>query len=665
MTVLTACLLVLAGTAGEITLPGRVTDPAGQPVPGARVFLEQGLGGDLREGEVSTSGEFTFPDVLPGPVGVLAWAPGHAFGGQHFNLATNDTVPPLTLLLSTPVTLKGHVVNHQGLPVEGARVTRVALLGDAPVGIPLAKLRVLGFDEPVSAGDGRFSIEHLPAGAMVALKVGHPEYAQEGLTGVPASAEEVRVELTTGILVEGGVRTREHGMPVSQATLIFRNAQPPHDTAVTMTDARGQFLLRMKPGVYLCKAEGRGYRSPGWTNLVVSGETPGQKFDLQMAGRATISGSVKDAVTGKPIAGVRMVLESQGNVAAIERTGPTGEFRFDAAAGENTVRMQPPPGYLPPADTRWSTMLSENQEFALPGLWLAPMPQLTLSVVDAGEESVPGALVSVLRPYQFVWQVAGAGGKLSLDIARFPEGGKVIAMAEHPSAPQGALFALTPENASGALVKLFPHARVTGIVTDAGGAPLAGVLVGAIFPGERPEEELLLWRCVSDGQGRFSWDAVVPGVPQRCIAIDGAGRAGESRIFNAAPETLEDLGNVVVVNGQPGTSSLGQPLPWWDMPVVCGPTGSEKRGPAIVVKTTPAEAEIVFNGLARLPGVPGFGGLLPVAIGAPGVNCGEGSGVYVRRGDAPGAATTYVLDGAGTVILETAGLPPASALRGL
>ena len=662
MTAIAACLLVLAGATADITITGNVTTSTGQSVEGARVFLEAGLSASLREAEVSPAGAFVFDDVIPGPVGVFAWAPGFAFAGHHVNVAANDTVPAMTLQLTTPVTMQGCVVNPQGDPVEGARVTRVALLGDSPVGVPLAKLRVLDFEEPVSAEDGRFSVSYLPEGGMVALKVGHPEYAQEGMTDVPAGSQEVRVVLYPGTLVEGTVRTIEHGMPVSQATLILRNAQPPHDTAVTLTDVRGQFVIRMKPGVYLCKAEGRGFRSPGWTQLAVTGETPGQRLDLAMAGRASISGSVKDAVSGEPIVGARVVLESQSNVAAIERTGPTGEFRFDAAAGENTVRLQPPPGYFPPPSTRWSMMLSENQEFELPGLWLAPMPDLRVSVIDADEKPVPGALVSVLRPYQFAWQAADGAGNLALDIGSFPPDGKVVAIAEHPSQAQGALFALTRENAEGALVKLFTYARVSGAVNDGNGQPLPGVVVGAIFPGEQPDEELLLWRCVTDSQGQFSWNAVVPGVPQRCIAIDENGRSGESRTFNAAPNTVEDLGKIVITDGKAGESALGQYLPWWEMPAVCGPAVGSGHGPAVVIKAPPGDAAIVLNGLAHLRRITAFHGVLPVALAAPGVGCGD-NGVYVRRGGAPGPATTYVLDHTGKVVLETAGLPPAIALR--
>jgi len=71
---------------GASSLTGRVVDAGGQPVNGARVFLEPGLEGAIVEAPIAADGAFRFENVAPGPVGVFAAAPGFGYAGKHLNL---------------------------------------------------------------------------------------------------------------------------------------------------------------------------------------------------------------------------------------------------------------------------------------------------------------------------------------------------------------------------------------------------------------------------------------------------------------------------------------------------------------------------------------------------------------------------------------------------
>ncbi|MFP4501738.1 MAG: carboxypeptidase regulatory-like domain-containing protein [Candidatus Hydrogenedentota bacterium] len=660
-----AALLCTLGQAGEIA--GRVVDPAGDPIPEARVFAEPGLAGSLTETQTGDAGRFRFDDVPAGPVGIMAWAEGYAFGGTHVNLGAGAQPVTITITLAAPVTLSGRVRSAEGGNVEGAKITRVALLGESKVGIPFGKLAGFGFDTPVSDADGRFSVPHLPASRTVVLKIGHPEYAQEAVPEVSSDAGNVRIKLYRGVLVEGSVVSHEEEFSVANAMVVIRNARPPHDSALARTDGRGRFSVRLKPGVYLYRAEARSYRSPGWTRLAVTGEMPVQSVTLPMAGAGLIRGVVKDALDGDPVSGVRVLLETQGNIAASVYTGASGTFEFEAAAGKNTVRVHPAPGYLPPPKNTVRVMLEEGENRELPGFWLAPTPKLEVAVADHAGEPAPGALVRVLRPYQFGWQVADANGRLTLDIGSFPADG-VIAAAEHRTKRQGALFTLDRDNTDGALVQLFPYARVTGRVADSEGHGIEGVIVGGVFPGERPEEETLLWRCVSGAEGAFSWNAVVPGVPQRCLVQDAEGAEdafAQSRIFNAAPESTEDLDTLVIGDAEGGVSLHGQELAWWELPRICGPAPPpDAHGPALIIYADTKEAPLVLDGLGRAQEVLASLGVQPVAVLTGAVQC-DDPDFPVLRGERPGAASTCLVDKDGVVAFETAGMPPLHALRGL
>jgi hypothetical protein len=53
----------------------------------------------------------------------------------------------------------------------------------------------------------------------------------------------------------------------------------------------------------------------------------------------------------------------------------------------------------------------------------------------------------------------------------------------------------------------------------------------------------VLWRTLSDEDGRFSWRGVIPGVPQNCTARVGEG-AGASALFNLEPGQAKDIGEI-------------------------------------------------------------------------------------------------------------------------
>ena len=151
---------ILSALAGASSVSGTVLDERRNPVYDARVFIEPGLGGVLVETRTSADGAFAFQDVRPGGTGVFAIAEGYAFGGRHVEVALADTVS-VVIRLGAPGMISGRITSFDGSAVEGARVTRVGLLGASKVGIPLAKLAALGFREPVSDAEGCFTVPDL------------------------------------------------------------------------------------------------------------------------------------------------------------------------------------------------------------------------------------------------------------------------------------------------------------------------------------------------------------------------------------------------------------------------------------------------------------------------------------------------------------------------
>ena len=668
MTPMLSALLALYAALG-INLEGQVIGPDNQPVAHAQVFLEPGLGGVLLDVAASDSGHFEFTEVQPGAAGVFAVAPGLGFAGQHLNVAVGDLLPPIRIVLQPAAQLRGVVVDPKGEPVSGARVTRFAVKGVHKVGVPLAKLKQFGYLEPVTDASGHFSLDGVSASSMIDLKIGHPNFAQEGVIDAVPGGAELKITMHPGVLVEGEVVTRATQVPIAQAAVLIQNAQPPHDTATASSNLSGKFSMRLKPGVYLYQAQSAGMRSAGWERLTISGERPVENVRLAVAGFGTIRGNVKDAVSGNPIRNIRITLTTNGTDAAVVRSGPGGDFQFTAGEGENTIRIDSTPGYFPPDTQNVKMTIAEGAEVELPGMWLRPLPAYQIKVVREDGSAVPGALVTLLRPNQLGWHVADESGLATIHLQNFPESGALLGRVEDPASTATALFTMEKTQTEVGTVQLFTAGSVTGRVVNARGRGASSVSVGAFFPGEAATDAILLWQTFTNKDGAFQWNSVVPGVPQRLAARASAEASGESATFNLAPAEVKNLGDITVDGARDGNTRRGAVLKWQQWPVLCGALPSEEvsaTSPAMLVRVSAASLSATMESLARVKEILNMPGLIVALVSDSAPDCGDGIlPVLSGKSEGQGGATTLLVDRQGQVVLETSGLPPVAAIRKL
>ncbi|GMV94136.1 MAG: hypothetical protein AMXMBFR82_39140 [Candidatus Hydrogenedentota bacterium] len=651
---------------GSSTISGVVVSPGGQPVSGASVFLEPGLAGALTHSQTDQRGAFVFADVPPGLIGIFATADGYGFSGLSQKIPVGDNVSGLSIALYPPGEIAGRVVDAKGDPVSGARVTRFGIMGSPPVGIPLSKLTEFGFEEPVTDKSGSFTVSRLPQGATLTLKVGHPEFAQSGVGDIAAGDRNVRVQLSPGITVRGTVLSRDGSQPVANASIIIGNASPPHDTAIARTDLTGEFAIRLNPGYYLYQAAGMELRSPGWEKLTVSGREPSQRVTLRVAGTTTLAGEVRDAVSGNPISGARLELSAFGSPAESVVTGPSGTYQFTGVEGENQIRLQSVPGYVPP-EKPYLTIQDAKQgvSVAIPTFWLRPLPSHRVQVLDDADRPTPGAILRLIRPLQYAVHTTDAEGYAKLDIVSAPEDGTIVGLAEHPTRPLVALFTISNSAADTARVKLFPAGTVTGAVVDQKGKPIEGAVIGGLYQGEGDQEPVQLWRTISGTDGAFRWSGVVPYVPMACLAATGPDGFGRSMAFNASPGNTENVGNVVIADAERARKNQGQSiadrqLDLTEYPVLSGalPTGGS---PILILYATVGEAQLYLQALTSVKAT--LDSLkIDAVLAVDGPATFQGERVPVVQGSAPGAAQTYLINSSGHVVLETWGLPQIAAL---
>ncbi len=666
MKMLMSLLLVLfaAAEASGGTVSGSVMGLE-SGAPPARVFLEPGIEGTLMETRAAADGSFRFENVPAGIAGVFAVADGMSYGGCSVTVGAGDSAEGIVLAIKPARSVSGTVCDAKGKPVAGAEISRVALLGAAKVSIPLDKLRAFGGELPASGPDGAFTVARLPEGGAVALKIVHPLFAQEAVTDLPVGTQDVRITLHAGVSVSGKVHSRDLGAAVANATVIIQNAQPPHDSVLTRTDAMGAFATRLKPGVYLCQALSAEMRSPGWQQLILKGETAEQRISLFVGHAGALHGLVCEAASGKPLEGAHITVTCLGNTAATVTTGPSGAYAVNTVAGENVIRLQAPAGYLPPENSAIKLVVDKGADIEAPTFWLSRTPTYTVQIVDAAMQPARDVVVSLIRPAQFGWRLADAQGCVAINVAQVPPDGLLVGMAEHISRPEGALFAVHARQAE-AKVQLFPLASIQGTVLDDASKPLAGAPVGAVFADDQKSSEVLFWRTVSRNDGSFVWDSVAPQVPQRCIAMAGTACA-TSQPFAADIGAHASAGSIILTGATGGTSLIGKPLVWDESPLLAGtlPDKADRAGkPAVVMYCSQDDAAMVVEALAVLRTVLGPDAIMVAAV-VHGAFSGSAEGAPVLSGRAPGVATTYILDRAGIVTLETFGMPPLRALQAM
>jgi protocatechuate 3,4-dioxygenase beta subunit len=141
----------------------KIVGPDGQPVSGAWVLNERSLGGFS---EPLRGSEFTAFALDPEhPRRIYAQHDGKKLAG--FVALDGKEAGPVVLQLEATATLTGRVVDGEGKPLAGYRVEPD--YDDAEIGILLNTRRMYGTTPVVTAADGTFRLEHIPAGLSVRL----------------------------------------------------------------------------------------------------------------------------------------------------------------------------------------------------------------------------------------------------------------------------------------------------------------------------------------------------------------------------------------------------------------------------------------------------------------------------------------------------------------
>ena len=232
--------------------------------------------------------------------------------------------PDHTLLLPAAErehwTVSGHVQDDHGAAVAGARVCAVRAVGDATQQSPSCT------DSEVNGAYALELSDRRPV-MVTASAAGHA--LGHARSGLPIRADDASRGDADIVLHGDGARIAgsvvdAYGKPVGDARVrLFRMLGALQTSVETRTDALGNFELWAAAGGVTIRFEAAGYVPA--SRWVVA---PSQRVALQLTPASSISGSVVDESSGKPVAGVevRALFEGKRGRSAAAVSGDDGQF---------------------------------------------------------------------------------------------------------------------------------------------------------------------------------------------------------------------------------------------------------------------------------------------------------------------------------------------------
>jgi RNA polymerase sigma factor (sigma-70 family) len=326
-----------------LELAGRVEDPAGRPIAGARVVRgSDRTGGEIPRAETDANGRFLFSHVPAGATVLTVQAVGFAPGLEK--VVVQPGLAPVAFRLARGRNIEGRVVDAKGKPLPGASVLVDGWRGERTL------------EHNMTTGeDGDFRWTDAPPDSFW-INVSRDGYLRSDRREVAPAGGELTITLVRQLTVRGTVVDAETRHAIQSFTLVpgmesGANFSPYWDRAAARQVRRGRYEIQFDDSTRQqgrrLRVEADGYM-PAVSRVIHDDEdNPVVSFILRKG--AGISGIVH-APDGAPLAGadVVLVLPSQpafitnglpptGNDHRVVKADVNGRFAFPAQEPPYTI----------------------------------------------------------------------------------------------------------------------------------------------------------------------------------------------------------------------------------------------------------------------------------------------------------------------------------------
>jgi len=234
------------------TVAGVVVNTDDEPIKGANIYIMQPsgmlhLGRSIKTDE---EGKFVIRGLPPGTVNLKVTAKDYRTKIiRDITVVAGETNENVRIVLSKGLCLEGVVVDENGFPIEGARVSASTKTG------------ILSPQK--TDKDGRFSLSGLSANDTVSILVKARGYIEEVRRNITLPAPPLRIVLRHGAVLTGRLTSRDE-LPQNFLVLCFRideNGKRHLEEQKFITNSKEHtFTIReLPPAVYEIEVSARGY----------------------------------------------------------------------------------------------------------------------------------------------------------------------------------------------------------------------------------------------------------------------------------------------------------------------------------------------------------------------------------------------------------------------
>jgi protocatechuate 3,4-dioxygenase beta subunit len=399
---------------------GRVLDPDGKEVKGARVWLLQH---DEKSKEIATAsvlsneqGNFkivssvetnkSYPDELV--AGAKGWGISALTAGKN---------EPAEIRLKDEIAVTVPFVDEKGRPVRdlAVRIHQLSLAGGFRAGLIRPVATMGGIFAGKTDGNGEVTMKQMPRGGRLWLTTDDERFARLDLSASfqlsdePAMRAEP-IKLVAAASVMGRI-VYEDGKPAAGMKVGAQGIHPTSGWGDGVSDANGFYVLRqMAAGAYNIALDLQGEPNKSWTARAHQGlklEAGEEKRDLdfKLISGAVISGKVMAQDNGEPISGVDVMVYGpahpksgawvQGFI-----TSADGKYFLRVPPGEQYLYIgmsQPPDGFLMPKDKAQTLTLEDGQKLTVDFKFPRgpKLPIVRGKVVDENQDAVGGCTLTL------------------------------------------------------------------------------------------------------------------------------------------------------------------------------------------------------------------------------------------------------------------------------
>jgi len=230
--------------------------------------------------------------------------------------------------------VQGHVRQADGTPVSGATVTLIDMSG-----------RQAGRSR--TGPDGSYQVRVPRQGMYTLIAMGDAHQPQAAAVYLGGGPVEHDVLLAGAARLAGTVRAFGTGTPIPGATIALADSRGEVMSARSTDDAGRYLFEELAAGRYTLAVNAPSYQPSALPVTVTDGAQA--TVDAELHGRARVEGTARSTHgTAVPDARV-MLMDSDGNVAAVTTTGPDGRYALEnLPESDYTVIAS---GYPPVAST--------------------------------------------------------------------------------------------------------------------------------------------------------------------------------------------------------------------------------------------------------------------------------------------------------------------------